>query len=75
LFHKILFQTPELLIDQIVGLMDQADGDVGDDLGRATLDKLAVQLVGLLRLATELASTSGRTAARVPAFDLMFTTS
>ena len=34
LFEKILFQPAKLLVDQVVGLVNQADRDVGDDLGR-----------------------------------------
>ena len=30
LVQEILFQSAELLVEQVVGLVDQADGDVGD---------------------------------------------
>jgi hypothetical protein len=32
---EILFQSANLLIEQIVGLVDQTEGDVGDDFGGA----------------------------------------
>lgn len=31
LFEKVLFQPAELLVDEVVGLMNEADGHVGDD--------------------------------------------
>ncbi len=53
LFQEVLLQPPELLVNQVVGLVNQADGNVGDDLGRAGFHKLAVKLVGLRYSASE----------------------
>jgi len=41
LYEEIFLQSAELLIDEVVGLVDKAEGDVGDNLGRAGLHKLA----------------------------------
>lgn len=37
LFDKVLFKPAALLVEKVVGLMDEADGDVGRDLGWAGL--------------------------------------
>jgi hypothetical protein len=29
-FEEVLFESPELLVEQVVGLLDQAKDDVGD---------------------------------------------
>lgn len=42
-----LFELPELLVEQVVGLMDQADEDVRHGFGRAGLN---VGLIGRVRL-------------------------
>jgi len=35
LFEQIFFQSAELLVNQVVRLVNHADGDVGDDFWRA----------------------------------------
>ena len=47
LFQKIFFQSAELLVNEVVGLVNQADGNVGDDFGRAGFHKLAVKFKGV----------------------------
>ena len=53
LFEKILFQPAELLVNQVIGLMNQADGNVGDGFRRAGFHEFAVKLVGLRHFASE----------------------
>jgi hypothetical protein len=43
---EILFQPPDLLIEQVVCLMDKTKRDVGYDFGWAGFAKLAVSLIG-----------------------------
>ena len=38
---EVLFHPADLPVEQVVGLVDQADGDVGHDLGGAGLAELA----------------------------------
>ena len=45
--HKIFLQAAQLLVEQIVGLVDQTDRDVGHDLGWAGLDEFTVEFIGL----------------------------
>src|SRR5881394_3803929 len=42
--EKVLFEAPQLLVEEVVCLVDQADDDVRDDFGRTRLD------IGLIRL-------------------------
>ena len=42
LFQKISLEPAKLLVNQIIGLMNQADGNVGDDFRRAGFHELAV---------------------------------
>jgi hypothetical protein len=53
LLDKVLLQAKELLVSQVVGLVDKADGDVGDHGRGAGLDKLAVVLEGQRRLSPQ----------------------
>ena len=55
LFEEVFLQAAELLVNQVIGLMNQADGNVGDDFRRARIHELAVKLIGLRRFASELA--------------------
>ncbi len=43
----------ELLVEEVISLVDQADGDVCDHLWRAGLDEFAVEIEGLRRLSSE----------------------
>jgi len=53
LFEKIFYQPAELLVNQVIGLMNQADGNLGDGFPRAGLHEFAVKLVGLRDLAAQ----------------------
>ena len=59
LFQEILLQTAELLVNEIVGLVNQANGNVRDNFGRAGFHKLAVKLVSLRRFESEPADVEG----------------
>ena len=65
-FDEVLFQPAALLVEQVVGLMDEADGDVGEDIGRAGVHELAIGLVTLVRSAPEFADVTGFFAVLVP---------
>ena len=43
--EKILFESPELLVKEVVGLMDQTDENVGHDLGRTRFDICPIGLI------------------------------
>src|SRR5436190_5798795 len=47
LLEELLFQAAELLVDQVVGLINQAKGDVGYGFWRTSLHKFAVKLICL----------------------------
>jgi hypothetical protein len=55
LLDEVFLQAKELLVDQVVGLVDEANRDVGDYGWRAGLDKLAVVLEGQRRLSAQFA--------------------
>ncbi len=44
--EKVLFEALDLLVEQVIGLMDQANEDVGDRLRRPGFDEFAEILVG-----------------------------
>ena len=44
LFDKLFFQGLELLIDEIIGLMNQANGNVGDGLRWSRFHEFTVKL-------------------------------
>jgi hypothetical protein len=46
--RKGSLKLPEQLIEQVVGLVDQADQNVRTDISRAGLQKLAISLIGVL---------------------------
>ena len=54
LLDEVLLQAAKLLIQEVVGLVDQAEGDVGDDLGGAGFHKLPIVFIGNMRLFAEL---------------------
>jgi hypothetical protein len=47
-FEKVLFQPADLLVQQVVRLMDEADGDVGEDFGWASVHISPIGLIGLI---------------------------
>ena len=49
LFQEILLQSAELLIYEVIGLVDQADGNIGDHFGRAIV--VLEPIVRVLRVA------------------------
>jgi hypothetical protein len=53
LLDKVFLQAKELLVNQVVGLVDKADGDVGDHVRRAGFDKLAIVLEGQRRFSAQ----------------------
>ena len=53
--EEILFKALELLVEQVVRLMDQADEDVGDRFRRPGFDEFAEVVVGEVVLAAEFA--------------------
>ena len=57
--EEIFFEAQELAVDEVVGLVDQADREVGDHLRRAGFDERAVVFEGLRCLAAELADAAG----------------
>lgn len=66
LLDEVLFQAAALLVEQVIGLVDQADGEVCQNLGRASLHEGPVGLVGLTGRATEFANKKGFLAVLVP---------
>ena len=61
-FDEVLLQSPALLVEEVVGLMDEAEGDVGEDLGWTGVHGLAIGLVALAGGATEFAERRWRPA-------------
>ena len=59
IFHEVLFQMADLLVEEVVGLVDEADGDVGKDGGGAVFEKGTVGFEGLVRSFAELADIEG----------------
>lgn len=54
-FDKILLQSLDLLVHQVVGLVNQAKRDIRNYFGRTRLTELAVHLIGLMRFLAKLA--------------------
>jgi len=54
-FEEVLLQAKKLLVDQVISLVDEAEGDVGHDLRRASFYKLTVVFIGLGCFAPQLA--------------------
>jgi hypothetical protein len=46
-FEKILLQPADLLIEEVVALVDDAEGDIGDDFGGAGFDDWQIGLIPL----------------------------
>src|SRR4051812_35706458 len=57
--EEIFFEARELAVYQVVGLVNQADGDVCNDFGWAGFEEVAVGFVGLRGFATELSHVLG----------------
>ena len=45
---KILLEPSELLVEQVVSLVNEADEDIGDDLERSSLELAPIGLIGLI---------------------------
>ena len=43
---KVLLQATDLLVEKVIRLVNQADGDIGHDLGRTGVTEFAKGLVG-----------------------------
>src|SRR5262245_42911849 len=53
-FDEVSFEPADLFVEEIVGLVDDTNGDVGDNLGRAGLHEVAIRLEGHAGGRTEL---------------------
>jgi hypothetical protein len=47
LLEEIFLEVKQLLVDEVIGLMDKAEGDVGNDVRRSGFNELAVEVVVL----------------------------
>lgn len=56
LLEEVFFEATDLLVEEVVGLMNAADGDVGEGLRRASVDVGAIELKGGLALLPETSS-------------------
>lgn len=63
---EVLLQSAALLVEEVIRLMDEADGDVRQDLGRTGVHERAVGLVALVGGAAEFADVEGFLAVFVP---------
>lgn len=66
IFEEVFFEFGDLFVEEVVGLVDEAEGDVGDDLGRASSEEFAVGFVGFVWFATEFADVEGLWGVFVP---------
>lgn len=58
-FEEVFFEFGDLFVEEVVGLVDEAEGDVGNDFGWAGFEEFAVGFVGFVCLATEVADVEG----------------
>ena len=56
---EVFFELADLLVEEVVGLVDQAERNVGEDGGRAVFEKGPVGLKNLVRSFAELADVVG----------------
>ena len=54
-FEEVFFEAADLLVEEVVGLVDEADGDVGEGSGRAVLEEGAIGFKGFAGGFTEFA--------------------
>ena len=47
--HKVFFQPANLLVEQVVGLVDEAERNVGHDFGGAGFAEFPIGLIGHMR--------------------------
>lgn len=66
LLNEVLLKAAELLVNQIVGLMNKADGNVGDGFRRAGFDKFPVEFKGLRLLSPQVADEERLFTVRLP---------
>ena len=66
LFDEILFEVGELVVNEIFGLVDKANGDVGEYFGGPCLHEFAVELEGLGLAFAEFAHEAGFPRVLVP---------
>ncbi len=64
--EKILLEPLELLVERVVGLVNETNEDVGDDVAGAGIEKLAIGLIGHILFCAELANIQGFLAVFVP---------
>lgn len=43
--HEIFLQPADLLVEQVVGLVDEAEGDIGHDFRRAGFAELTIGFI------------------------------
>ena len=53
LVEEIIFEAPDLLVEEVVGLVDETHRDIRDDLGWAGLAKLPVGRVSCVRFVAQ----------------------
>jgi len=58
-FDEVFFQAADELVEEVVGLVDEANGDVGQCLGRARFHIGAISLIGFIRLRTQFSGIKG----------------
>lgn len=58
-FEEILFEAADLSVEEVVGLMNQADRDVGNNVRRPRLDERPIGLIGLRGLTAEASNVEG----------------
>lgn len=63
---EVLFEAAALLVEEVVGLVDEADGDVGEDFRWAGVHEGAVGVEALVGRAAQLADVEGFFAVLVP---------
>ena len=57
--EEILFEPADLLVEEVVGLVDEAEGNVGDDLGRARFGEFTLGLISRMGLIAQAADELG----------------
>lgn len=66
LFDEVLLQAATLLVEEVVGLVDEAERDVGEDFGRARFKEGAVGLEGFVLFAAKPADVESLLGALLP---------
>ena len=56
---EVFLETAEVLVEEVVGLVKEADGDVGDDFGGAAVHKRPIGLIGRIGPISKLPDVEG----------------